>query len=431
VRAAEGSDADVAWSYEQALAANGGNVSAEVAAMADKGVDGGFRLDNWRRVSKFMRRDAIRDKDVKVFKFDELLARADAMAATSLPVDEDDAGTDAAAAADLDMIKLPSFFSAAKAMHAKTRADGLHGEVDKAGAKHRRRVKTRVDRALRAARGVRHPAAKENAAETKNDATGLDTTDVDLSERRRSLRRRLRQMDFEVMAEAEAAQMAEERRAAYAEERSVAARDGAATRLGTYEYLAEAASLLRVASYGPEIGVEQLRLLRNASWYGDAWFPHSACALSGVARAHPGYLRDLTNRRLGYAVALDGNALLTEQLRLALLRELDPSRVVLNYDFARLPRGERVTDKEIFVDPVVDDPELALEESEEERALEGAERDVVGVDYAGAEEALLDEESALWKAKVATLAEYAKAYVHKYVAVEEEEALGETKPAAR
>jgi hypothetical protein len=56
---------------------------------------------------------------------------------------------------------------------------------------------------------------------------------------------------------------------------------------------------------------------------------------------------------------------------------------------------------------------------------------VVGVDYAGAEEALLDEESALWKAKVATLAEYAKAYVHKYVAVEEEEALGETKPAAR
>ena len=46
-------------------------------------------------------------------------------------------------------------------------------------------------------------------------------------------------------------------------------------------------------------------------------------------------------------------------------------------------------------------------------------------------EELLDEESALWKAKVATLAEYAKAYVHKYVAVEEEEASGETKPAAR
>ena len=411
VRVAEGSDADVAWSYEQALAANGGNVSAEVAAMADKGVDGGFRLDNWRRVAKFTRRDAIRDRDVKVFKFDELLARADAMAATS-EVDKDDAGTDAAAAADLDMIKLPSFFSAARAMHAKTRADGLHGEVDEAGAKHRRRVKTRVDRALRAARGVRHPAAKENAAETKNDTTGL---------------RRLRQMDFEVMAEAEAAQMADERRAAYAEERSVAARDGAATRLGAYEYLAEAARLLRVASYGPEIGVEQLRLLRNASWYGDAWFPHSACALVGVARAHPGYLRDLTNRRLGYAIALDGNALLTEKLRLALLRELDPSRVVLNYDFARLPRGERVTDKEIFVDPVVDDPELALEESEEERALEGAERDVVGVDYAGAEEALLDQESALWKAKVATLAEYAKAYVHKYGAVEEEEA----KPAKR
>lgn len=153
--------------------------------------------------------------------------------------------------------------------------------------------------------------------------------------------------------------------------------------------------------------------------------------MSGVARAHPGYLRDLVNRRLGYAVELDGNALLTERLRFALLRELDASRVVLNYDLKRLPHGERVTDKEIFLDPVVDDPELALEESEEERALEGAERDVVGVDYAGAEEALLDEESALWKAKVATLAEYAKAYVHKYVANEEEEASGETKPAAR
>ena len=120
VRVAEGSDADVAWSYEQALAANGGNVSAEVAAMADKGVDGGFRLDNWRRVSRFMRRDAIRAKDVKVFKFDELPARADK------DKDKDDAGTDAAAAADLDMIKLPLFFSAAKAMRAKPRADGLH-----------------------------------------------------------------------------------------------------------------------------------------------------------------------------------------------------------------------------------------------------------------------------------------------------------------
>ena len=158
--------------------------------------------------------------------------------------DKDDAGTDAAAAADLDMIKLPLFFSAAKAMRAKPRADGLHGEVDEAGAKHRRRVKTRVGRT----------------------------------------RRRLHQMDFEVMAEAEAAQMAKKRReeTAYAEERSVAAATAWATRLGTYEYLAEASSLLRVVSYGPEIGVEQLRLLRNASWYGDAWFPHSACALSGA-----------------------------------------------------------------------------------------------------------------------------------------------------
>jgi len=112
------------------------------------------------------------------------------------------------------------------------------------------------------------------------------------------------------------------------------------------------------------------------------------------------------------------------------LRELDASRTVLGHDFARLPHGEPVTATQIFVDPVVDDPELALEESEEERALEGVEKDVVGVDYAGAEEELLDEESALWKAKVRMLAKYAKAYARKYGGVDEEEE-EETKPAAR
>ena len=419
VRADEGSDADVAWSYEQALAASGGNVSAEASAMADKGVDGGVRLDNWRRVSKFARRDAIRDEEVKVFKFDELLARADAKAATS-EIDKDDAATDAAA--DLDMIKLPSFFSAAKALHAKARADGLHGEVDEEGRKHRGRVKKRAtfERAASAANVA--AAAARRAAKAKDD-------EDDGSDERRRKTRKLHQMDFEVMAEAEALQMAE-RDAAYAEERSVAARDRAANRLNTYEYAAEAARLLAVSSYGPEIGVKQLRLLRNASWYGDAWFPHSACDVARTAKAHPGYLRDLTNRRLGYAVALRGNALLTQTLRLALLRELDASRTVLGHDFARLPHGEPVTATQIFVDPVVDDPELALEESEEERALEGVEKDVVGVDYAGAEEELLDEESALWKAKVRMLAKYAKAYARKYGGVDEEEE-EETKPAAR
>ena len=45
-------------------------------------------------------------------------------------------------------------------------------------------------------------------------------------------------------------------------------------------------------------------------------------------------------------------------------------------------------------------------------------------------EELLDEESALWKAKVRMLAKYAKAYARKYGGVDEEEE-EETKPAAR
>ena len=429
VRPALGSDADIAWSYEQQLAISGGNVSAEVAAMADKGVDGGFRLDNWLRVTRFARRDALRDADVKVFHFDELLAAADAKAATS-DVDRDDATTDAAAA-DLDMIKLPSFFSAAKALHAKALADGLHGEVDDAGKKHRGRVKKQVtlDKVRSAAKAAAAAKKKAAAAAKKKAAEAEDAEDANDAKDGNS--RKLQQMDFEVMAEAEALQMAE--RNAYAEEQSVAARDRAATRLNTYEYDAEAASLLSVSSYGPEIGVEQLRLLRNASWYGDAWFPHSACALSETSKQHPGYLRDLTNRRLGYAVYLRGGVLLTEKLRLAFLRELDASRAVLGDDFLRLPHGEPVTDKQIFQDPVVDNPELALEESEEEVALEGVEKEVNGVDYAGAEEELLEEESSLWKAKVFSLDKYVKAYVHKYVAVEEEEEEEEeeTKPAAR
>ena len=424
VHAEEGSDADVAWNYEQMLAASGGNVSAEVAAMADKGVDGGFRLDNWRRVSKFARRDAIRNEDVKVFKFDELLARrarSDAEAAAS-KMDKDDA------AVDRDVFGLPSFFSAAKALRAKARADGLHGEVDEEGRKHRRRAKKRATlKRTRSTARAAAAAARAKAKATKDE--DAEDADADGSENVRGATRKLHQMDFEMMAEAEALQTAE-RRAAFAEARSVAARDRAASRPNAYDYAAEAARLLAVPSYGPDIGVQQIRLLRDASWDGDTWFPHSACALSGTAKAHPGFLRDLVNRRLGYAVALRGNVLLTETLRVSLLRELDASRTVLGHDFARLPHGETVTAAQIFVDPVVDDPELALEESEEERALEGAEKDVVGVDYAGAEEELLDEESALWKAKAGMLAKYAKAYARKYGAVEEDED-EETKPAAR
>ena len=94
---------------------------------------------------------------------------------------------------------------------------------------------------------------------------------------------------------------------------------------------------------------------------------------------------------------------------------------MLGFDLRRLPRGEALSGTNIFVDPVVDNPELALEESEEETELEDVEKSVVGVDYGGAEEELLDEEAALWHAKVSSVAEFMKKYVHKYVGVEEEE----------
>ena len=42
-----------------------------------------------------------------------------------------------------------------------------------------------------------------------------------------------------------------------------------------------------------------------------------------------------------------------------------------------------MTSNNVFVDPVVDNPELALEESEEESELEEVERELVGVDYGG------------------------------------------------
>ena len=241
-----------------------------------------------------------------MFKFDELLARrarSDAEAAAS-KMDKDDA------AVDRDVFGLPSFFSAAKALRAKARADGLHGEVDEEGRKHRWRAKKRATlERMRSTARAAAAAARAKAKATKDE--DAEDADADGSENVRGATRKLHQMDFEMMAEAEALQT---RRAAFAGVRSVAARDRAASRPNAYDYAAEAARLLAVPSYGPDIGVQQTRLLRDASWDADTWFPHSACALSETSKQHPGYLRDLTNRRLGYAVALRGVVMNSRQV---------------------------------------------------------------------------------------------------------------------
>jgi hypothetical protein len=415
VRVAGEGDADVAWSYAAQIALNGGD--ADSSAEAETAADGGFRFDEHRRIARFRKREHIRSNDVKVFHFEDVEAEDAKGAADGGGHDEIGRASEGSAAdarkesLESTLVRLPSFFAAAKAKLAERLADGSPGEVDARGRKHR-------DRLVAAKKKNEASVADKHDAEMGASGRRLNESVAAVNASDGAARRTLLQMDFESFAEAEAQQMAQ-RDVKYVEAKTTAARDRAASRLKTYDYASKAEALVSVNSYGPEIGVEQLRLLRNASWYGDAWFPHAACSVSAISKSHPGYLRDLMNRRIGYAISLRGPVLLTEAGRLAMLRELDASRTVLSgFDLVRLPRGEKVTVEEIFVDPVVDNPELALEESEEEKVLEDVEKSVVGVDYAGADETLLEEERALWKAKVSKLADFVKTYVREFVGEE-------------
>ena len=78
-----------------------------------------------------------------------------------------------------------------------------------------------------------------------------------------------------------------------------------------------------------------------------------------------------------------------------------------------MPEGERLTERQIFVDPVVENPEEALESNEAEEALEEAAKEL-GADYAGAEEELLDEEESIWGEKINSLKSFVATYVAKY-----------------
>ena len=79
----------------------------------------------------------------------------------------------------------------------------------------------------------------------------------------------------------------------------------------------------------------------------------------------------------------------------------------------RLPEGERLTERQIFVDPVVAHPEEALESREAEEALEEAAMEL-GADYAGAEEELMDEEENIWREKIDSLKSFVAKYAAKY-----------------
>ena len=72
-------------------------------------------------------------------------------------------------------------------------------------------------------------------------------------------------------------------------------------------------------------------------------------------------MRELADARLGFSIVARGPVLFTEATRVAMLSELDASRAVIGSDLVRLPEGERLTERQIFVDPVVAHPEEALE----------------------------------------------------------------------
>ena len=112
-------------------------------------------------------------------------------------------------------------------------------------------------------------------------------------------------------------------------------------------------------SYGWDTGADLIALVRNGTWEGDVLFPVAACALPSTASEAPGYLRELADARLGFSIVARGPVLFTEATRVAMLSELDASRAVIGSDLVRLPEGERLTERQIFVDPVVAHPEEA------------------------------------------------------------------------
>ena len=226
---------------------------------------GGFRFDNFRAVRKFVKNDALRDLQVKVFNFEDKSTGAgsgDGHDAKSVSNSESAKGSP-----DFDSVPLPEFFAAAKAKRFKKRADGLTGEINALGVAHRKRVNGFVKAAR--AKILDGVSRVGNNAETKDkvetSTTPPDVPTDDASNRNNTKRRKLSQMEFEVMAEAEAAQQLA-RQNKFMEEVDVSANDRAASRLNTYSYESEAFALLNIRNYGPQIGVESLRLLRNARY---------------------------------------------------------------------------------------------------------------------------------------------------------------------
>jgi len=134
---------------------------------------------------------------------------------------------------------------------------------------------------------------------------------------------------------------------------------------GGYDVKASAEILTPTMGYSWNTGRDVLNVLHNGSWTGEVYFPVSGCVL---AESSTGYLRELLSTKLGWAVILRGAVLFTADLRAVLLRELDTSRTFLASDFVQLPDGEPLTEKEVFVRPVLGDVEAMAGLTDEGRA---------------------------------------------------------------
>lgn len=126
---------------------------------------------------------------------------------------------------------------------------------------------------------------------------------------------------------------------------------------GEYDVKAAAEQLTLTKGYSWDTGRDLIDVLRNGSWTGEVYFPISACMLT---ESHKGYIRELLSTKLGFAVILRDAVLFNKVQRSSLLEELDTSRTFMGHDFVTLPFGAALSEKEVFVAPVLEDAE-ALE----------------------------------------------------------------------
>ena len=121
---------------------------------------------------------------------------------------------------------------------------------------------------------------------------------------------------------------------------------------GEYDVKGSAESLTLTKGYSWDTGRDLVDALRNGSWTGEVYFPICGCVMT---ESNKGYIRELLSTKLGWAVILRGAVLFNKELRAALLEELDTSRTFMGVDFVTLPDGEPLTEKEVFVLPVLED----------------------------------------------------------------------------